>query len=266
MFGYDRFDSITTSGMLEAEGLDHTVLCHTDEQAAAFVAGGRVRPDRLAVTGQPRGLSYQRNAALDRMDDGEWALFLVDDLVRVTELDSYDTEAHEVLPVDTKNSAGWGRRFKTPATMARFTERAEQTAQVVAGLGGHLGGFAGIANPLFRSRHWHLNVFCDGRAWVVRKTDLRFDTNVQVIDDVAWTARNLRAFGVVLVNQWVLPDCKRYTAGGYGSIEQRLAEKRHDVQYLTQQYPDLLATKPKKGQPAGTHVVFRRATPPRVRG
>lgn len=265
VFTYDRYDTISTTRMLDAENIDHTVLCHTDEQAEQFVAHGRVDPARLHVTGKPRGLAYNRNAALDLMDDGEWAVFLVDDLMSVTELDTYDTEPAEVLPVDTTNSGAWRQRFKTPITMRRFLERAEQSARVVDGLGGHLAGFAGINNPLFRTRHWQLNVLADGRAWAVRKTDLRFDEHVQLIDDVAWTALNLDRFGVVVVNQWVLPDCRRYTQGGFGSINDRIDQKRTEVAYLTSTYPHLVRTKPKRGWPDGTHVVLRRATPPRSR-
>jgi hypothetical protein len=91
IFTYNRYDSITSSMMWEEAGLDHTVLCHTDEAAEQFTAHGRVNPDRLHVTGAPKGLANNRNAALDMMDDGEWALFLVDDLKTLTEVADYDT-------------------------------------------------------------------------------------------------------------------------------------------------------------------------------
>lgn len=265
VFTYDRFDTITTSAMLEAEGLAHTVLCHTDEQRDKFTAGGRVKPERLVVTGQPRGLAYNRNAALDMMDDGEWACFLVDDLRRVTELDSYDSEPDDVLPITTGNAGEWRERFKREISMAAFLHRGEAGAREADRLGGHLAGFAGIDNALFRRRHWALNVLADGRAWMVRKTALRFDERVQMIDDVCWTALNLHHFGVVVVNAWVLPLCRRYTAGGFGSMTARMDQKREEAAYLVERYPHLVAFKAKAGWPPGTHVVLRRATPPRER-
>jgi hypothetical protein len=92
---------------------------------------------------------------------------------------------------------------------------------------------------------------------VVRKTHLRFDENVQMIDDVCFTAQNILEFGSVLVDAWILPRCRRYTAGAFGSISQRLDQKRREVAYLVRTYPQICAVKRKAGWPDGTHVVIR---------
>lgn len=109
----------------------------------------------------------------------------------------------------------------------------------------------------YRRKKWKMNVLADGRAWVVRKTHLRFDENVHSMDDYAWTARNLAEFGVVVINNWVLPDCRRYTAGGYGSKEQRMTQKITEARYLVETYPDYVAYKAKAGWPEGSHVTIR---------
>ena len=97
----------------------------------------------------------------------------------------------------------------------------------------------------------------DGRAWVVRKTKLRFDENVQLIDDLCWTALNIKHFGITVVNQWVLPDCKRYTSGSFGSKEQRMPQKLKEASYLVETYPELISFRKKAGWPEGSHVVLR---------
>lgn len=258
VFAWDRYDTISTSPALEAEGIDHTVLVHTDEHRDRFVAGGRVRPERLHVTGQPKGLAYNRNAALDLMQDGEWAVFLVDDLLQVYELDGYDELATAgAIPIDMANQREWARRFKTEVPLRQFMHRCAQATTHADTYGAHLVGFAGYDNALYRSRRWKLNTLADGRAWVIRKTHLRFDENVQLIDDVCWTAQNILAFGSVLVDAWILPLCKRYTEGAFGTITQRLDQKRREVSYLVRTYPQLCATRRKAGWPDGTHVVIR---------
>jgi hypothetical protein len=118
VFGYDRYATTTTSGMLEQEDIDHIMLVHNDEQKEGFIAGGRVKPERLTVTGKPAGLSNNRNAALDMMDDGEWAMFLVDDFKSVSELQGYDTTYEEVLDITTQNVNAWGKIFKNQIYMA----------------------------------------------------------------------------------------------------------------------------------------------------
>jgi hypothetical protein len=260
VFTYDRFDSITTSMMLEEANIDHIVLCHTEEQKQQFISHGRVREDRIIATGQPRGLAYNRNFALDMMADGEWAMFFVDDLKKITELDTYDTEiTFSPLPIDMGNSGIWRPRFRKEISMNKFMERAVETARHSEKLGGHLAGFAGIDNALYRTKKWAMNTLADGRAWMVQKTDLRFDENVQLIDDLCWTALNVDRFGVVVNNLWVLPDCRRYTKGAFGSIEQRMPQKIEEAAYLVKTYPHLITFKKKTGWPEGSHVVLKRA-------
>lgn len=256
VFTYDRYDSITTSPMLEAEGIPHTVLCHTEEQKQSFIEHGRVKPERLIATGNPRGLAYNRNYALDMMEEGEWAMFLVDDLKTVTELNNYD-RATNPLPINTSNQATYKQRFQTPLTMTRFMERAHQLAAVCERNKCNLGGWAGIDNPIFRAQKYKVNVLADGRAWIVRKTPLRFDENANLIDDLCWTALNIKHFGIVIVDQWILPDCRRYTQGAFGSKEQRMEQKLREAAYLVKTYPSLITFKQKAGWPEGSHVVLK---------
>lgn len=263
VFGYNRYDSMTTSKMFEDEDIPHTVLIHTEEAREQFIQHGTAKPERLMVTGNPKGLAFQRNTALDMMVNGEWALFMVDDLKDVTELRNYDKVREASLPITTKNQSHYAERFRTPITMKQFMVRATQLAKKCEQSKANLGGFAGINNPLYRSRHYSYNVLADGRAWVVRKTHLRFDENVQLIDDLCWTALNIKHFGVVVVDQWVLPDCRRYTAGAFGSIEERLPQKMAEAAYLVKTYPELIAFKEKAGWPYGSHVVLRQRNKPK---
>lgn len=258
MFTWDRYDTLTTPGMLDAAGIDHTILVHNDEHAQRFIDAGSVTPERIHVTGAPKGLAYNRNRCLDLMDDDEWAVWLVDDLMRVTELDDYDAlRMAGELPITTANASAWAAKFRREVDLHRFMQRADTLAAHCERLGARLGGFAGYDNALFRRNRWQMNCLADGRAWVVRKSDLRFDEHVQMVDDVCWTAQNLDRFGVVAVDQWVLPLCRRYTSGAYGSIADRTDQKRREVAYLVEHYPQWCATRPKKGWPRGTHVVIR---------
>jgi hypothetical protein len=258
VFTYDRYDSISTPSLLEQSELPHVVLCHSNEARQKFIDAGRVTPGCIVATKQPKGLANNRNAALDMMDDGEWAVFFVDDLKSVTELGDYGARKSTRLGITTENQSAFRRLFAKEITLKQFMLRASETAAACEAVGANLGGFCGIANPLFRDAKWRFNVLADGRAWVVRKTSLRFDTNAQLIDDLCWTARNIQKFGCVVVNQWVLPDCKRYTAGAYGSIEQRMPQKLKEASHLVKTYPSLIRVADKAGWPRGSHVVLRR--------
>lgn len=258
VFTYDRYDSISTPLLLDKSNVPHVVLCHSEESRKRFVDGGRVKPENIVATKQPKGLANNRNAALDMMDDGEWAVFFVDDLKSVTELRDYDARSSARLGISMDNQSSFKGVFNKEIPLSQFMRRAMETVAACEGVGASLGGFCGIANPVFRDAKWRFNVLADGRAWVVKKTSLRFDTNAQLIDDMCWTARNIQRFGCVVVNQWVLPDCKRYTSGAYGSIEQRMPQKLREAAHLVNTYPSLIRVADKAGWPRGSHVVLKR--------
>lgn len=257
VFGYDRYHTTTTSAMLEKEGIDHWYLIHDADKYEKFAEAGKVMIERLVVTGQPKGLPFNRNYALDWMEEGEWALFLVDDFISLTELDSYLTSTTERLPIDTTNSTEFGRRFKTELTFRDFLLRCGDCITQAQEEGANLVGFAAYENPLFRASKWKRSGLCEGRCLLVKKTHLRFDTNAVLMDDYCFTALNLREFGKVLCNQWILPNCARYTPGGCGTKEERMKAKIAECAYLVNTYPDQIRYAEKKGWPDGSHIAIR---------
>jgi hypothetical protein len=257
VFAHNRYETMTTSFMLEADGVDHKVLVSNRNRAEQFMRGNRVLPERIHVTGKPDGLATARNAALDLMEEGEWALFLVDDMKQCYELDTYDEETEEVLPITFENQNEYRRKFRKKISTKELLDRARDSIPYLDSVGANLLGWAGFENPMFRAKKWGHNILADGRSWFVRKTHLRWDENAQIIDDLCFTALNIREFGVVVVDRWILPDCARYTAGGVGLISERLAPKMKEAAYLVETYPELITYKKKAGWPEGSHVVLR---------
>jgi hypothetical protein len=257
VFAYDRYDTMTTPRLLEASGIKPTVLCHSSNDIQRFLDGGTASEGTIIATGEPKGLGRQRNAALEMMEDGEWAMFLVDDLFRFTELATYDTEPYPIIPVDISNSAEWGRAFKKEIDIVQLLQRGLEDTAYCDAIGSHLLGWSSNANPLFRKKRYTHNVLADGRAWMVKKSDLRFDVNVQTIDDYGWTAANIVRHGISVTNNWILPEAKRFTIGGYGTQEARLEQKMRDCAYLVERYPNIVHYKSKKNTPDRAHVTIR---------
>ena len=63
IFTYDRYDTLSTPAFFEKEGIDHTILCHSEEAKEKFIQGGLVSPDRIIATLEPKGLANNRNWA-----------------------------------------------------------------------------------------------------------------------------------------------------------------------------------------------------------
>lgn len=266
VFAYDRFETMTTSRILEEAGLDHVVLCHSEEAKQKFIEAGTVKEGRIIATGNPVGLSYQRNSALDLLEDDEWGIFLVDDLKKVTEYEDYDSTKSNVLPINTTNTTEYGRKFRKEIPVEKFITRCEELIDVCDKYGAKQGGFTAYGNPLFRTKRLSANVMIDGRAWVIKKSQLRFAENISCIDDMFFSALNLEKFGVNIMNSWVEPDFSRYAKGGLGTKEERMPKKIEECKFLVERFPKLVTYKDKKGFPPKSHVVFRNLTKHKKRG
>lgn len=239
--------------MLDDSGVDYEVWCHTLEAESKFGDAGRVDCSKLHVSNVSKGLANNRNAYLETLTEGEWCLMLVDDFMYATELDTYDTQPSPII-IDRVNTTKWNRKFRTKITMKKLIQRAEELCQRCDEYGISLGGFAGNDNSMFRRTRWRNDILADGRAIVVKKSHLRFDKNTQMVDDISFTALNIKAGGGTLVNQWVLPYCKRYTAGSYGSRTERMTQRMAECFYLKTKYPGLVIYAKKPGWPYGSHV------------
>jgi len=256
IFTYDRYDSLSTPEFFEKEGIDHIILCHSEEAKQKFIEGGKVNPNKIIATGKPKGLTNNRNYALDQMKEGEWALFMVDDLKNFLEYQDYDTDTRDKLPITTDTMKQWGKAFTKKVSAKKFLERCEESIKKADEKNIKLVGFAGFTNPLFLKNKWKYNALADGRAWLIKKCELRFDENVQMVDDVCWSAINIKAHGL-LINQWIIPDCKRYTAGSFGSKEQRMPQRIEECKYLVENYPDQIMYATKKDWPDGSHIQIK---------
>jgi len=253
IFTYDRYDTITTSKYFK--GVEHTVLCHSEEDKQKFIDAGNIYGDIIA-TKQPKGLSNNRNYALDMLEDGEWAIFFVDDLIEITVLTNYSNYEHK-LNCDFDNVKHFRKELKKHCTPKEFINIAKETIKHAEQKGFALCGFSLTDNPLFRDKKYSYWSLSDGRCWAVKKTKLTFDENVQLIDDTYFTALNLKNFGGVVNNNWLLPNCKRYTAGAFGSIKSRMNQKIKECKYLTDTFPEFITYADKKGWEEYSHVKIR---------
>ena len=176
IFTYDRYDSITTSEYFKNN--DHIILCHDEESKQKYLEHNRIYGDIIA-TKEPKGLANNRNYALNMMEKGEWALFFVDDLIQINEYNYYDEADYEDIP-DTIDP---NKSFNKKIDSKNFIKRCETEIQKCEKDGAFLSGFASNENGYFLKRKYKYKNHVDGRAWLVKKDVLSFDTNTQLIDD-----------------------------------------------------------------------------------
>lgn len=252
-FFYNRYENASTSIALEANDIPHYVLIHKPEDYDKFKRYNTCRGEGI-VTNNGKGLAYQRNTALDMMDTGEWAVFMCDDFMKIKSMpEEWILSSNQELPINFANQNKFRLKEngfnlkKMFALFPRLIELAERNHI-------HLVGFGLHDNPMNLRKKFNHRGLADGRFWLVKKAGYKFDTNAQLIDDVAWTAENLMRHRNVLVLNWLVPYFQRYTAGGFGSTTERLALRRKECSYLANKYNPLVKIAQKPGWESGTHI------------
>ena len=254
-FFYNRFTDATTSIALKKNGIKHNVLIHKEEDYIKFKKGKTIGGKPI-ITNMPKGLAYQRNAALDLMENNEWAVFMCDDFQKIK---SYPI--NQILNKNTKINVNFKNQKQYSLRQDKFNmslkemflmfpkliEIAETNKIKLVGFGLH-------DNPMNLGRKFATRGLADGRFWLLQKSNYKFDENVQLVDDVCWTAENLIRHNNVLILNWTVPYFKRYTAGAFGSISERKNQRLKECTYLANKFNPLIKIAHKPNWDYGTHV------------
>lgn len=251
-FFYNRYGTASTSIALAQNSINHTVLIHTTGDLQKFMQGKTIHGKPI-VTNNAKGLAYQRNSALDMMDTGEWAVFMCDDFQKIK---AYPTEFifSKTQSIDINHQNQNKYRLKNQVTLKEMFNWFPKLIELAERNNIHLIGFGLHDNPMNLRKKFTTRGLADGRFWLVRKAQYKFDVNAQLIDDVAWTAENLVRHKNVLILNWCVPYFERYTAGGFGSTTERKALRMKECAYLANKFDPLVKIAGKPGWDYGTHI------------
>lgn len=261
VFAYNRYTTMTTSNLLVAEGIEHYVMVHSEDDKHKFKAGGTLKIDdeHIIVTGNPKGLTRQRNYALDMLKFGEWAIFMNDDLRKVTMFRDYEKCTYDKIKLSPNNIKVFDEYLKTPISCRKLFQLMETTIKDSAEKeGARLVGFVAHNNTKFRARKLSKKGLVDGRLWMFKKEmGMRFDENVNVLEDHEFTAQHLCRYGCVHIENWICPEFSRMTKGGFGTLPERTNQLRQEAAYLIKKYGFLFEYKDKKNYPPYTQLQFK---------
>jgi glycosyltransferase involved in cell wall biosynthesis len=251
-FFYNRYETATTSKALNENGITHNVLIHNADDLQKFVKGNTIH-GKVTVTNNNKGLAYQRNTALDMIETGEWAVFMCDDFQKIK---AYSKEfilsKTQSIDINYQNQNKY--RLKNQITLKEMFNWFPKLIELAEQNNIHLIGFGLHDNPMNLRKKFTTKGLADGRFWLVRKAQYKFDINAQLIDDVAWTAENLVRHKNVLILNWCVPYFERYTAGGFGSTTERKALRMKECAYLANKFNPLVKIAEKPGWDYGTHI------------
>lgn len=260
---YNRAQTISTHKLLDAAGYDdYLIILHTEEQAAEYRKNPTIRPEKIHVSGQPRGISNQRRyIARKLIPFSHWYLTLDDNIRGFKGVDPLHYWKPD-LPVQEKS---FDRRiFEYEFGWDMFMKRVEDDQRYCKHHGIHYAGFATVPNFYFLGKKYRQVGYVISKAALIHNMGLEYDPNLEAMEDFGFTAENLRVFGKVLINNFMWPVAGHYEAGGIGTYEQRLPRKIRDCEYLMAKYPGLFRYKVKAGCHPKAELQVRFTSPSQV--
>jgi len=198
----------------------------------------------ILVSHAPLGIQHQRQWMEDNLvEPGEWYLSLDDNITDWTALVSPQYEGERASVKSRSDGALWKQWFCGSCPPKRLvTEIVPEMIAESERVGAHLAGFAVTDNYFYRERKWLKCAFVVTKACLRRKRDIRWDQEFSTMDDLDQTATHLLRDGVVLVNNFSVPEKKHYEAGGIGTWKERGYRKAIEAQRLCEKWPGLFTT------------------------
>lgn len=252
---YKREKTIATTRWLDRSGIPYQVLLHDGEAADAYVEAGNVKAKNIIVTDQPRGVTNQRNWMVDNLArPNQWYISLDDNIHYMNRVvdDYYNMRKLNVDdPKITQDD------FEYPMTAKEFLEKLEQDILIAEKIKAEYVGFATVNNYYFNSKKYKPVGYVISKAVAIKYAGLRYDKNLEAMEDFGYCAEQLVKNNCVLINSWIKPIANHYEPGGIGTYEERVPRKIVDCAYLMKKYPGLFRYKVKKGCHPKAELQFR---------
>ena len=177
---YNRPTTHSTYHVLKKMGIKSTLVFHDQLSLEKYVENGVDAEDCLCLNAKP-GLANNRNAILDYVQD-EWHIQMSDDALdfQMVHPDYYSHEEIDVKVEPKKWRPLFEEVVKDGKTLMNIFEETKKKAEKE---GAFYAGFAITSNHFFRPKKYMTAGLVDGRCILIRKGSLRYDPNVNSIDD-----------------------------------------------------------------------------------
>jgi len=243
---YNRASSIKTTKYLDRANVPYKVLLHSDECRKSYLDAGIVKDENIIVTHAPFGITNQRNWMVDNLaKQGEWYISLDDNIRGFKRVVDKYYETQKKLDVTRKDITQ--QDFNHEIEADELIELMEKDIKLCEKLKIEYLGFATVDNFFFNSKKYKTVGYVISKAVAIKYAGLRYDINLEAMEDFGYCAEQLKKNNAVLINSWIKPIAGHYEAGGIGTYEQRVPRKIIDCEYLMKKYPNLFRYKEKKG-------------------
>lgn len=242
---YNRANSIKTTAWLDKSEIPYKVLLHSQECRSKYLEAGLVKDEDIIVTGAPFGVTSQRNWIVNNLAvKGEWYISLDDNIRGMKRVvDKHYSKRKLNVESPDISQADFSQSF----TAAEYLELLEKDIVVADSINAEYIGYATVDNYFFNSKKYKPVGYVISKACAVKYQGLKYDPELEAMEDFGYCASQLVKNNCVLINAWIKPVAGHYEAGGIGTYEMRVPRKVKDCKYLMKKYPNLFRYKAKKG-------------------
>lgn len=241
---YKRERTIKTTRWLDDSGIPYKVLLHDSTAADQYIEAGLVRAKDIIVTNQPRGITNQRNWIIDNIaKPNEWYISLDDNIQYMNRVnDKY----YNLKKIEVNDPNITQKDFEQKMSAAEFIEKITADIVIAEKIRAEYVGFATVNNYFFNSKKYKPVGYVISKAVAIKYAGLRYDKNLEAMEDFGYCAEQLVKNNAVLINSWIKPIANHYEPGGIGTYQERVPRKIIDCAYLMKKYPGLFRYKVKK--------------------
>lgn len=247
---YNRPDTIRTH--MHFMNQDLLLVLSNDEQKDMYDKNPELVNVPKIVANVTGNIAAKRQWILDNLvAGGEWFL-MADDNIR-----SFQCIRQPWYGADELDETGVKMEVAIDYRMA--WEVIMETLGEAEARGAQLAGFRTNSNPFFGRRKFNDVSYVSTKLCLIKKnSDIRFDPDFPLRDEVLFCAEHLLRVGKVLVNKYLYPVANHYEKGGIGSLDSRLDRRREECRLLMFRYPDLFKYKKNhKSTPEGSDLQLR---------
>jgi len=243
---YNRASTIKTSLYLDMCNIDYKILLHSENCKEEYLRAGRVKEDKIIVTGADFGITNQRNWMVDNLaKKGEWYISLDDNISGFKRVKNPWYEKKKNLDVDSSYVQQSDYNYKIKAD--EFISLIKKDIDISEKIGVEYIGFATVDNYFFNSKKYKTVGYVISKAVAIKYEGLRYDKKLEAMEDFGYCAEQIIRNNAVLINCWIKPIAGHYEKGGIGTYDERVERKIIDSAYLMKKYPDFFRYKVKKG-------------------
>jgi hypothetical protein len=265
IFSYARSEFCFTLNAPGIQGLEKFLVLHNEEEAKLYANVAKKANATIIVSGAPTGWPgngkvRQQRVIYENLADGEWALFLDDDIITFRSVVPEHYWGKTTLP-KIKRRKGYGELWAhTPDS----EDGKKMIQEMIALCEQENIGYCGInsmaavstletsedwingINPYlikgWESAKWHWGRHPIAFQLIKKDQRIALDDSLE-LDDVDLWAKCMLVYGKVLTNQWLLLDAPLYgeMPGGLqaGGKTERTEQRNDACESLIKKYPGL---------------------------